>query len=97
MGPEMGRIMVQGQPRQKSLQDPISTERKLDMVIHAYHPSNGTKHKIGGTWSRVAWEKSKTISPKELQQKRAGGMAQVVVYLPSKHKTLSSNTPILPK
>jgi hypothetical protein len=37
-------------------------------------------------------QKCKTLpKKKKLKQKKAGGMAQVVEYLPSKYKALSSN------
>jgi hypothetical protein len=35
---EIGRIMDQGQLRQKVCETPISTTKKLDMVRHACHP-----------------------------------------------------------
>jgi hypothetical protein len=40
---------VPGQPGQKSLQDSISMEKKWGIVVHAYHPSDGGRHKIGGS------------------------------------------------
>jgi hypothetical protein len=46
------------------MQDPISKEKKLGMVESTCHPSNDKKHKIGGSWSKLAWAKSKTLSPK---------------------------------
>jgi hypothetical protein len=36
---EIWRIMVRGQPRQKSSQDPISTNKNLGMMVHPCHPS----------------------------------------------------------
>jgi hypothetical protein len=63
---EIRKTSVDGQPRQKSLQDPIPMggKKKLHMVAHTYHPSYGGKCKIVGSLSRLAWAKSKTISPK---------------------------------
>jgi hypothetical protein len=40
---EMGRIKIPGQPRQKSLQDPISMEKKLGVVVCSCHPSDNGK------------------------------------------------------
>jgi hypothetical protein len=40
---------------------------------------------------QAGWAKSETLSPKITRAKRAGGMVQVTVHLPHKHKTLSSN------
>jgi hypothetical protein len=56
-------ITVPGQPRQKNLQDPVSKE-KADVVLYTCHLSFREKHKIGGSQSRLAWEKSKTLTPK---------------------------------
>jgi hypothetical protein len=36
----------------------ISVE-KNSMVVCACHPSYGTKYKIGGWWSRLAWAKAR--------------------------------------
>jgi hypothetical protein len=38
--------------------------KKLGMVVCACHPNNNRKHKIGEWWSRLAWAKSETLSPK---------------------------------
>jgi hypothetical protein len=38
--------VVPGWTKQKNLQDLISTEKKLGVVVHTCHPSNGGKHKI---------------------------------------------------
>jgi hypothetical protein len=61
---EIGKMMVSGQPGQKSFQDATSMGKKLGMVAHACHPSEGGKHKIGGLPSRQAWTKTETISLK---------------------------------
>jgi hypothetical protein len=39
-------------------------EKKLDVVMCAYHPSNDGKPKIGGSQSRPTWAKIKTLSSK---------------------------------
>jgi hypothetical protein len=49
--------------------------KKLGGVVHACHPSNGGKRKIGGSWSRLAQAKSKK---KINRAKRARGMAEAV-------------------
>jgi signal recognition particle subunit SEC65 len=42
---------------------------------------------------RLIWAKSTRVYlKKNLNAEKAGGMAQVVEYLPSKHQTLSSNS-----
>jgi hypothetical protein len=55
--------MVPGQHGVKSLQDPISTEKKLGVVAHACHPSNSKEGKIESQ-ARPVWAKSETLSPK---------------------------------
>jgi hypothetical protein len=50
----------------KKSQDPISMNR--GEVVRTYHPSDGKKHKIGGSWSRSTGAKSKTFSPKQPEQ-----------------------------
>jgi hypothetical protein len=57
---EIKRIMVPGKPRQKVRNHLI--RKKLSMLVHACHSSNGEKYKIGGLRSRQAWTKSKTLS-----------------------------------
>jgi hypothetical protein len=42
----------------------------------------------------IAIQASLILSPKQLEQKSAGGVAQVVEHLPSKCKDLSSNSSI---
>jgi hypothetical protein len=37
------------------------------------------------------WAKRETLSPKQPEQKRVGGVAQVIVCLPSKHEALISS------
>jgi hypothetical protein len=48
--------MVPSQPGQKSLRDAISMEKKLGVVLHTYHPSNG-KWNIGGLLFSLAGAK----------------------------------------
>jgi hypothetical protein len=38
-------------------------EKKLDMVAHTCHPSNGRKHKIRGSLSMPTWTKNKILAP----------------------------------
>jgi hypothetical protein len=54
-------------------------------VVLTSQPSNGGKHKIGG--SRFRQDTTSKIT----RAKRARGMAQAVECLPSKHKDLSSS------
>jgi hypothetical protein len=61
---EIGRTAIPGQLKQKFSQDLILMERKVGMGAHAFPSSNGRKCKIGGLWSRLAWAKSETLSPK---------------------------------
>jgi hypothetical protein len=42
----------------KKVVRPHLKRKKLDMVVRTCHPSNHRKHKIGGSWSRLAWAKS---------------------------------------
>jgi hypothetical protein len=53
------------------------------MVVHACYSSEGTKQKIGGSQSRQAWAKSKTLPSNITRAKKAGGVAQVVDHLPT--------------
>jgi hypothetical protein len=68
---EIKRIIVQGQPRQKDQETPISTEKKLSVVMCACHPSDSGKLKIGGLF-RLAGAKRPYL--KNNQCKRAGGV-----------------------
>jgi hypothetical protein len=56
------------------------------MVVHTCHPSNGKKHKIGQSQSRLAWAKVRPYL------KNNQSMAQEVEDLPHKVKALSSNS-----
>jgi hypothetical protein len=58
---EIGRIAVQGQPRQKKF------VRLHFSIKKAGHGVYG-KHKIE-SWSRLIWAKNKTLSPKQPEQK----------------------------
>jgi hypothetical protein len=55
---EIGRITTPGQPRQKSLKTP-SQWKNIGYVAHTCHPKNGGKYKMGESWSRPTWERSK--------------------------------------
>jgi hypothetical protein len=59
---EIGMIMAPGQPSQRHLQDPISTEKKLGVPMYTCHPSYGGSVK----WEDhiPAWAKSDTPSLK---------------------------------
>jgi hypothetical protein len=72
------------------MQDLISTEKKLSMVVYACHPSYGEKH-IGGMQCRPVWAKGPRLFFRITRVKRARGMAQVVEHLPSIHEVMSSN------
>jgi hypothetical protein len=43
------RITVPGQPRQKKIARPHLERKKLGMIVHAYHPSNGGKLNVVGS------------------------------------------------
>jgi hypothetical protein len=85
---EMRRI-TQGQHRQKVRQTPslqisqiwwcttVTTAMTIDRRIIAVQAG--------------PMKKQETLFPKQLKQKRPGGMTQVVKHLPTKSKTLSSN------
>jgi hypothetical protein len=73
---EIRRIVVPGQPRQTFVRHNLS-EKNLGVVVHACHPSDGGKHKIGELLSSALWVKSETIS-KITRSKRAGGLAQAI-------------------
>jgi hypothetical protein len=53
-------------------------ENVLGIVVHSSYPSEGWKHKIGGEWSRLAWEKCQTLISKIIMAKRARSVPQVV-------------------
>jgi hypothetical protein len=57
------RPTVPGWPSQKSLQNSLSTEKKMVMLVHACHPSDSRKLKIEGSKSRPTWA-NETLSPK---------------------------------
>jgi hypothetical protein len=56
----------------KSSQDPVSTNKKLGVLVHACHPSYPGR--LGGSWSSLAW--AKTVRPylkkKNLKQRELG-------------------------
>jgi hypothetical protein len=54
---EIRRIIVSGQLRQKSSD---LNGKKLGTVAHTCHPSEFEKHKIGDSWSRLAWAKTRS-------------------------------------
>jgi hypothetical protein len=56
--PEIREIVVSGQSRKKCLQDPISTEQKLGVVVYTCHSIDARKFKIGGSWTRLVCTKS---------------------------------------
>jgi hypothetical protein len=78
---EIRRIMGLDYPGQKNLWDSISMEKKLDMVCH---PSDsGKQASMVNKWDPIS---KITIA------KRAGGMVQVIKYLPCKSLKPSSKT-----
>jgi hypothetical protein len=84
---EIRRIAVLDQHRQNSWQDQHLNRKMQGMEACTCYPSNTGKCKIGGSWLGKKWEPvSKTT-----RAKRAGGMAQLLEYLPNKHEALSSN------
>jgi hypothetical protein len=63
--------MVPGQPRQKKKKKIIRSDlsrEKLGVVVHAYRPSDGENHQNRRIAVRMAWVKSKTLSPKQPEQ-----------------------------
>jgi hypothetical protein len=52
------------QKKKKKFVRPHLKRKKLDMVMCTYHSSYSGKGKIGGSWSRPAWAKGKTLAPK---------------------------------
>jgi hypothetical protein len=44
-------------------------KKMLHNMVCACHPSDSQKHKIGGSWSRLIWAKSKSLPPKKPEQK----------------------------
>jgi hypothetical protein len=66
------------------------------MVDHACNPSYGRKPKIRGSLSKPAWAKSETLISKITRGNKAGGMAQAVEHLPSKHEAFNSDPKLLP-
>jgi hypothetical protein len=38
-------------------------------MVHACHPSYSRKRDIGGSWSKLAWIKRETLSPKQPEQR----------------------------
>jgi hypothetical protein len=44
--------------------------KKLGVVVHICHPSDGKKLTIGEPWYRPSWAKSKILSPKKNRAKR---------------------------
>jgi hypothetical protein len=55
-----GLQFLPGQPRQKVCETP-SQVKKLGVVAHACHSSNSRKLKLGGSWFRPPWAKSKSL------------------------------------
>jgi hypothetical protein len=72
------RAWFQASPglKKKVCENPLSMEKNLGIVTYACHPSYRKQCKIG-SWSRLAWAKSKTLSPE-----RDSGIIQVIELLP---------------
>jgi hypothetical protein len=60
---DIGRIIAEDQPRQKK-KKVFSQEKNLGSITHTCHLTNSRKHKLEGSWSRLAWAKRETLSPK---------------------------------
>jgi hypothetical protein len=62
------RLMVSSQPKQKKKKkkfvETASQRKNLSMEVHSCRPSFIRKHKIGGSYTRLIWAKSETLSPK---------------------------------
>jgi hypothetical protein len=59
---EIGRIMVQGQQRQKVSKTP-SQQKVLDVVVYVYNP--GTREaQVGWSWSEGSPQQKQTLSEK---------------------------------
>jgi hypothetical protein len=71
---------------------PHLNRKQLGVVACGCHPSDGRELKIGGSWSRLAWTKSETLSWETQHKKGAGGIDQPVEHLPSNCEALSSNS-----
>jgi hypothetical protein len=54
---EIGKFAVPGQLGYKKFTRPHLSGIKLDMVVYICLPSNGQKHKVGGSQSRLASQK----------------------------------------
>jgi hypothetical protein len=84
------RIMVPGQPRQKNLQNPISTEKNWARwhmpVILAMARSINRRTEVQASLGKKRDPISNTT-----RAKSTGGMTQTVDYLPSKCKTFSTS------
>jgi hypothetical protein len=59
----MGRIPVPGQLRQK-VPKTLSQQKNAEHGGMHVSSSNSERHKIEGLWSKMAWAKGKTLSPK---------------------------------
>jgi hypothetical protein len=84
-------IVAPGQPSQKTFVRHHFNGKNLDMVVQAWHPSEGRKHKTGGSQSRSVWTKSKIPS-----------LNNQIGWLKCLNSSLASSktgvqTPVLPK
>jgi hypothetical protein len=79
---------AEAKPRKKLTRSHF--KQYLGRVVCTCYQSNGEKHTIGKSWSRPAWAKSETFSPKT-PQKRGWWCSSSVECSLSKHKALSSN------
>jgi hypothetical protein len=58
--------------KRKSLQDPISTAKRVGLVVHPCHPSYSRKHKIRGSWFQAGLGKKQDLISKIITAKRTG-------------------------
>jgi hypothetical protein len=85
---DIGRTEVLDQPRQKSSQDPIATEKSWAQWHVPVIPAGSRKPKIGGLWFRPPRQKWDQLQNN--QTKNGWCVAQVVDHLTSKCEALSS-------
>jgi hypothetical protein len=71
---ELGRVAVQGQPRQKV--------HKLGVAVHTCHPSYS-----GSITRRIIIQADPDIKQHPISKIRAGGMVQMVKHLSSTNQT----------
>jgi hypothetical protein len=66
---EIRKIVIPSQHRQKKVHKSPLQQKKAGPGGATCHSSDGRKCHIEGWWFRLAWAKTKTQSPKQLEQK----------------------------